>query len=99
MSNVNEMSKSLEQTQPNEKDQEILANIEDNSKLKQIQKVLFEWSKSVDINCYHKMFEYRPNFKAQFIWLFILLVSTGATFYFISKSIMDYLNYDEDYNL
>ena len=94
MSNVNEMSKSLEQTQPDEKNQEKLANIEYKNKLKQLQKVLFEWSKSVDINCYHKMFEYRPNFKAQFIWLFILLVSTGATFYFISKSIMDYLNYD-----
>ena len=53
-----------------------------------------EWSKSVDINCYSKMLEYKGNYLVQFIWLLILLSSTGATFFLIAKSIMDYLKYD-----
>jgi len=58
-------------------------------------KVIFlTWSQSVDINCYTKMMAYRPNYKVQFIWLLILLGSTGATFYFISKSVIDYLKYE-----
>ena len=53
-----------------------------------------EWSKSVDINCYTKMLDYKGNLVVQFIWLLILLGSTGATFFLIDKSIMDYLKYD-----
>jgi hypothetical protein len=56
--------------------------------------IILSWSKSIDINCFTKMMDYRPNYKVQFIWLLILLCSTGATFYFISKSLIDYLNYD-----
>jgi hypothetical protein len=57
--------------------------------------IFFKWSHNVDINCYQKMLHYGPNnIKIQFIWLFILLGSTGATFYFISKSLIDYLNYE-----
>jgi hypothetical protein len=40
------------------------------------------------------MLEYSPNYKVQAIWLLILLGSTGATFYFISKSVIDYLKYE-----
>jgi hypothetical protein len=56
--------------------------------------VFLSWSQSVDINCYTKMMAYRPIYKVQFIWLVILLGSTGATFYFISKSLIDYLKYE-----
>jgi hypothetical protein len=59
-----------------------------------LKSIFLSWSQSVEINCYTKMMAYRPNYKVQFIWLLILLGSTGATFYFISKSILDYLNYD-----
>ena len=59
-----------------------------------VKSIFFAWSQSVDINCYTKMMAYRPNYKVQFIWLLILLGSTGATFYFISKSVIDYFNYD-----
>ncbi len=53
-----------------------------------------EWSQSVDINCYTKMMDYKGNYLVQFIWFLILLGSTGATFFLIAKSIMDYLKYD-----
>jgi hypothetical protein len=62
--------------------------------MKNVKEIFMLWSKSVDINVYTKMLEYSPNYKVQFIWLLILLGSTGGTFYFISKSILDYLNYD-----
>ena len=63
-------------------------------KYKKIKDIFMTWSRNVDINCYAKVVAYRPNYKVQAIWLFILLGSTGATFYFISKSIIDYLKYD-----
>ena len=63
-------------------------------KMKALKKIILAWSQSVDINCYTKMMAYRPNYKVQFIWLLILLGSTGATFYFISKSLIDYLKYE-----
>jgi hypothetical protein len=56
------------------------------SKMSKAKEIIFAWSQSVDINCYTKMMDYRPNYKIQFIWLIILLGSTGATFYFIVKS-------------
>ena len=59
-----------------------------------LKEIILAWSQSVDINCYTKMMAYRSNYKVQLIWLLILLGSTGATFYFISKSIIDFLNYD-----
>jgi hypothetical protein len=62
--------------------------------MEKLKKIFLTWSQSVDINCYTKMMAYRPNYKVQFIWLLILLGSTGATFYFISKSVIDFLNYD-----
>ena len=52
------------------------------------------WSQNVDINCYQKMLGYASNMKVQFLWLIILLGSTGATFYFITKSTLDYFTYD-----
>ena len=65
-----------------------------NNKLKVMKEIFLKWSQNVDINCYNKMLAYGPNFKVQFIWLIILLGSTGATFYFISKSVIDYLNHE-----
>ncbi len=64
------------------------------SRMKNVKEIFISWSKSVDINVYTKMLEYSPNYKVQFIWLLILLGSTGGTFYFISKSILDYLKYE-----
>ena len=55
-------------------------------KYKKAKEILKTWSHHVDINCYAKMMAYRPNYKVQAIWLFILLGSTGTTFYFISKT-------------
>ena len=52
------------------------------------------WSQRVDINCYKKIFDYKGNYLVQFIWLLILLGSTGATYYLISKSIIDYLKHN-----
>jgi hypothetical protein len=63
-------------------------------KMKDVKEIFMDWSQRVDINAFTKMLEYKPNHKVQFIWLLILLGSTGGTFYFISKSIIDYLNYD-----
>jgi hypothetical protein len=62
--------------------------------MKNVKEIFITWSKSVDINVYTKMIEYSPNYKVQLIWLLILFGSTGATFYFISKSILDYLKYE-----
>jgi hypothetical protein len=53
-----------------------------------------EWSAKVDINCCTKMFDYKGNYYVQCIWFVILLLSTGATFFLIAKSITDYLAYE-----
>lgn len=54
--------------------------------------IFIEWSSTVDINAYAKLFEYKSSsLFVQSIWLFILLVLTGATFWLISLSIADYL--------
>ena len=62
--------------------------------MKNAKEIFISWSKSVDINVYTKMIEYSPNYKVQAIWLLILLGSIGATFYFISKSILDFFKYE-----
>ena len=59
-----------------------------------LKKVFLNWSRHVDINGYNKIFEYKNNLSVQLIWILILLMSTGATFWIISKNIMAYLNYD-----
>ena len=63
-------------------------------KLSNVKETFLSWSKSADINCYQKMLDYSGNYFVQFIWLMILLGSTGATFYLIAKSIMDYSKYE-----
>jgi hypothetical protein len=40
------------------------------------------------------MMNYGPNYKVQIVWLLILLGSTAATFYFIGKSLIDFLKFD-----
>jgi hypothetical protein len=62
--------------------------------MKNVKEIFMSWSKKVDINVYTKLLEYSPNYKVQAIWLLILLGSTGATFYFISKSILDFFKYE-----
>ena len=60
-----------------------------NSNLKQI---FIDWSSTVDINAYAKLFEYKSRgLFVQGVWLAIFLVLTGATFWLISLSIGDYL--------
>ena len=62
-------------------------------RLRHVKEIFRAWAQNVDINCCTKIID-QPNHKVQLIWLVILLGSTGATFYFISKSILDYLNFD-----
>jgi hypothetical protein len=64
------------------------------NKISNAKETFFSWSKSVDINCYTKMLDYGGNYFVQFIWLMILLGSTGATFYLIAYSIIGYLKYE-----
>jgi hypothetical protein len=61
---------------------------------KKLKSIYLNWSRHVDINGYNKIFEYKHNFKIQLIWILILLASTGATFYIISKNITGFLNFD-----
>jgi hypothetical protein len=59
-----------------------------------IRETLLSWSDTCDINCFKKIFEYKKNYFAQFLWLLILLASTGATLFVIAKSVIDYFNYN-----
>ena len=59
-----------------------------------VKETILEWSKRVDINSYRKILDYRGNFLVQFLWLLILLASTGATFLLIASSIIDYLKFE-----
>ena len=52
-----------------------------------------EWSSRTDLNCYTKIFVYRHRPLAVLFWLFILLASSGITFWLIAKSIIDYFNF------
>ena len=71
---------------------EIKTNINSTKgKMRKIKTVFSTWSQSVDVNCYTKMLNYGPNYKVQFVWLLILIGSTAATFYFIGKSLIDFL--------
>ena len=63
-------------------------------KKSKVKEVFLHWSQTADINGYNKIFEYNKNYAIQFIWIIILLGSTGATFYFIANSIISYLNYE-----
>ena len=64
------------------------------SKISVLKETFLEWSLTVDINCYAKAFEYKNNLLIQLVWMLILLASTGATFWLISLSIIDYLKFD-----
>ena len=59
-----------------------------------VNKKILSWSQRVDINCFRKMMDYKGNYLAQFIWLLILLGSTGATYYLIVTSLMDFLRFE-----
>ena len=58
-----------------------------------IKEIFLEWSLRTDLNCYTKIFIYRHRPFVVLIWLFILLVSSGITFWLISNSILEYFNY------
>ena len=58
-----------------------------------IKEIFLEWSLRTDLNCYTKIFIYRDRPLVGLIWLFILLVSSGITFWLISNSILEYFNY------
>ena len=64
------------------------------SKLSCLKDTLISWSLTVDINCYSKAFEYKNNLLIQLVWFLILFLSTCATFWLISLSIIGYLKYD-----
>ena len=65
-----------------------------NNKFRNVKQTFLDWSRNADINCYQKMLDYSGNYFAQFIWLMILLGSTGATFYLIAYSIIGFLKYE-----
>ena len=67
---------------------------ESKSNISPVKLTFYEWSKRVDINCYTKMLDYQGNFIVQSFWLFILLASTGATFYLIAASVMDFFKFE-----
>jgi hypothetical protein len=59
-----------------------------------LKKTFTNWSKKTDINGYSKIFKYKKNYVAQFLWLVILLALTGATFWLIAFNIQNYLSYN-----
>ena len=65
----------------------------DSNKIKKMKEIFLEWSLRTDLNCYTKIFVYRQWPLIGLIWLFILLVSSGITFWLIAKSISEYFNY------
>ena len=64
------------------------------NRLKNLREVYLNWSLTVDINGYNKIFHYRNNIYAQLIWIPILLASTGLTFCIIGLSTVAYLKHD-----
>jgi hypothetical protein len=64
------------------------------SQFKRIKEIFTIWSHTSDINCYTKIFMYQGNFLVQLIWTLILLGSTCATCWLITKSVLDYLAYE-----
>jgi hypothetical protein len=64
----------------------------DATKISNLKQIFIDWSSTVDINAYAKLFEYKSSgLFVQGVWLLIFLVLTGATFWLISLSIVDYL--------
>jgi hypothetical protein len=61
---------------------------------KSLKALFLNWSRQVDINGYNKIFEYRHNFSIQLIWTVILIASTCATFWIVSKNVTGYLSYE-----
>jgi hypothetical protein len=59
-----------------------------------IKNIYIEWSLRSNLDCYQKIFEYKNNPIARFIWIVILLISASLTFTLISKSIMEYFDFD-----
>jgi hypothetical protein len=64
------------------------------TKFKNAKQAFLEWSNKADINCWSKIIHYNGNYFIQILWLKVLIFSTIATFFLISKSIIDYLKYD-----
>ena len=63
------------------------------SKLTRVKEIFTIWSHSSDINCYTKIFMYKDNWIVQMIWIAILIGSTCATNWLITKTILDYYEY------
>ena len=53
-----------------------------------------KWSKTLDINCYWKILEYRNNFRAKLFWYLVLFASTCATAWLISFNVLNFLKYE-----
>ena len=64
-------------------------------RIKNLREVFLNWSLTVDINGYNKIFHYREkSIWIKLLWIAILLASTGLTFCIIGLSIVAYLKYD-----
>ena len=64
------------------------------SKLNLIKNTFFDWSKSVNIDCYAKIIQYEHNTFAKIAWLLVLIGSLVVTFWLLSLNIRDYLKYE-----
>jgi len=62
-------------------------------KFDQIKDEFIEWSLLTKFDCFSKIFQTK-NFLLKFLWLSLFLIFTSLTAYFLSKNLLDYLNYD-----
>ena len=75
------------------KEKDLLTNDKKDLKKKEnLKETFLSWSERSDVNCYGKIFEYE-NIFVKSIWAFILLGALGATSWFVSWSILAYLDY------
>ena len=63
-------------------------------RLSRAKNIFLQWSHHSDINGYAKIFMYQSHGLVQFLWLVILTCSTCATYWLISKSVLDFLSYE-----
>ena len=59
-----------------------------------VKETCLEWSLRSNLDSFVKIFEYKDNLFAKFIWGVILFFLSGITFWSISKIILEYFNYE-----
>ena len=64
------------------------------TKWDEIKEVFLEWSFRSNLDCFVKIFEYKDNPFAKYLWIIILVLLSGITFWSIVKIIFEYFNYE-----